>query len=161
MTTAGTSIRKSRRKRASIFHQSYPCGLWFRPALAICGTILVSTTGGVTVSGATARDEDLLAFTPKPRLLSMKYLPESTDGFLVGSASRKATRWLVKLELGGMLGVLASIVGKDPPDLHYWIAAAPVPPAFVKFEGPFSLNGPIWRIELSGPRWPEESKRRP
>lgn len=100
----------------------------------------------------------LLAFTPKPRLLAMKFLPEDTDGFLVGPVSRKAKRWLVKLEVGGMLGVLASIAGKDPPDLRYWIAAGPVPPAFVKFEGPFYLNGPIWRIELSGPRWPE-SKR--
>ena len=26
-------------------------------------------------------------------------------------------------------------------------------PAFVKFEGPMFLNGPPWRIELTGPRW--------
>ncbi|HEU5305568.1 MAG TPA: hypothetical protein VFU40_13040 [Gemmatimonadales bacterium] len=101
----------------------------------------------------------LLAFTPKPRLLAMKLSSEGTDDFQVGAATRKATRWLVNLELGGMLGVLASIAGKDPPDLRYWIAAAPLPPAFVKFEGPFYLNGPVWRIELAGPRWPEGSKR--
>jgi hypothetical protein len=101
----------------------------------------------------------LLAFTPKPRLLAMKLRAESTDDFVVGPASRKATRWLVNLEVGGMLGVLASIAGKDPPDLRYWIAAAPLPPAFVKFEGPFYLNGPIWRIELSDPRWPGAGKR--
>jgi hypothetical protein len=101
----------------------------------------------------------LLAFTPKPRLLAMKLSAEGTDDLHVGPVSRKATRWLVKLEVGGMLGVMASIAGKDPPDLRYWIAAAPLPPAFVKFEGPFYLNGPIWRIELSSPRWPDTSKR--
>lgn len=47
----------------------------------------------------------LLAFTPKPRLLAMKLSAEATDDLHVGSATRKATRWLVNLELGGMLGV--------------------------------------------------------
>lgn len=70
----------------------------------------------------------------------------------------KALRYLVKLELGGMLGVVATIVGKDPPDLRYWITADPVP-AFIKFEGPFYLNGPVWRIELTGPRWPASTPR--
>jgi hypothetical protein len=101
----------------------------------------------------------LLAFTPKPRLLAMKLRAEGTDDFHVGPIARKATRWLVDLELGGMLGVLASIAGKDPPDLRYWIAASPLPPAFVRFEGPFYLNGPVWRIELSGPRGPAGSLR--
>jgi hypothetical protein len=101
----------------------------------------------------------LLAFTPKPRLLAMKLSPEGADEFAVGPVSRKATRWLVDLELGGMLGVLASIARKSPPDLRYWIAAAPLPPAFVKFEGPFYPNGPVWHIELSGPQGPEGSKR--
>jgi len=101
----------------------------------------------------------LLAFTPKPRLLAMKIKAEGTDEFTVGPMTRKAIRWLVDLELGGMMGVLASIVGKEPPDLRYWIAAAPLPPAFVKFEGPFYAQGPVWRIELSSPRGPEGSKR--
>jgi hypothetical protein len=25
----------------------------------------------------------------------------------------------------------------------------------VKFEGPFFIDGPVWRIELSSPRWPK------
>jgi len=51
-----------------------------------------------------------------------------------------------------MLGVLASVVGKEPPDLYYWIAAGAVP-TFLKFEGPFFVNGPVWRVEPGGPRW--------
>jgi hypothetical protein len=99
----------------------------------------------------------LLALTPKPRLVKMEYLAESEDAFLVGPVTRQATRYRVKLEIGGMLGVLASIAGKDLPDLRYWIAKSPVP-AFVKFEGPFYLDGPIWRIQLTGPQWPDERK---
>jgi len=25
----------------------------------------------------------------------------------------------------------------------------------VKFEGPFFVDGPVWRVELSSPRWPK------
>jgi hypothetical protein len=28
-------------------------------------------------------------------------------------------------------------------------------PAFVRVEGPFYMKGPVWRIELTSPRWPE------
>ncbi len=102
---------------------------------------------GETVNG------HLLVFTPKPRLLKMDIRAEGDDSFQVGPISRKAIRYLMKLEVGGVLGVVASIVGKDPPDVRYWIVSEPVT-AFVKFEGPFYLNGPVWRIELAGPRWP-------
>ena len=28
-------------------------------------------------------------------------------------------------------------------------------PAFVRFEGPLFTTGPVWRIELTSPHWPE------
>ena len=46
------------------------------------------------------------------------------------------------------------VVGKDPPDLKFWVLGG-IPPAFVKFEGPFFAQGPTWRIELFAPRWPK------
>ena len=96
----------------------------------------------------------MLAFTPKPRVLKTELKPEGSDRFFIGASSHPATRYLVDLEIGGMMGVLASVVGKEPPDLRYWITEGP-PRAFVKFEGPFYLNGPVWRIELTAPRWPK------
>jgi len=54
------------------------------------------------------------------------------------------TRYLVKLELGGLL--LALVLGKQPPDLRYWLVAGEVP-ACVRFEGPMFLHGPVWRLE--------------
>jgi hypothetical protein len=58
------------------------------------------------------------------------------------------------MELRGLTGAVASIMGKDPPDMRYWITTGPAP-GFVKLEGPMYLNGPRWRIELAAPRWPE------
>ena len=96
----------------------------------------------------------MVAFTPKPRLLKVELDPAGEDTFYVGGAPRRARRYRADLEIPGLLGIAAAVVGKDPPDLRYWIAIGPVP-TFLKFEGPFYVNGPIWRIEMDGPRWKE------
>ena len=76
------------------------------------------------------------------------------DPVIVGEARRSAIRYLVDLEIGGIAGVFAKVAGKEPPDLKFWVLGGSVP-AFVKFEGPFFVEGPAWRIELSSPRWPK------
>jgi hypothetical protein len=96
----------------------------------------------------------MLAFTPKPRLVKMTMRPVAEDPVILGEARRTATRYLIDLEVGGVAGIFAAAVGKEPPDLRYWIVGGDVP-AFVKFEGPFFLNGPVWRIEMLSPRWPK------
>lgn len=60
----------------------------------------------------------------------------------------KTKRSLVKLKIGGLAGVIASLVGKSPPDLRYWLVTGDVP-AFVRFEGAMFLNGPVWRVEMT------------
>ena len=96
----------------------------------------------------------VVAFTPKPRLVKQTMRAVGEDPIIVGEARRTATRYLVDLEVGGIAGVFAKVAGKEPPDLKFWVLGGPVP-AFVRFEGPFFLNGPPWRIELSSPRWPK------
>ena len=59
----------------------------------------------------------------------------------------------MKIEIGGLSGVVADLLGKEPPDTHVWILEGEAP-AFVKSEGPLSSGGPIWRIELVSPVWP-------
>jgi hypothetical protein len=102
-------------------------------------------------TGATGH---ILVFTPKPQLLETELRAEGEDWYFVGTTARNATRFLLKLNLRGIKGVVASIFGKEPPDVRYWMSTG-VAPAFVKFEGPMFLNGPHWRIELSAPRWPD------
>jgi len=50
-------------------------------------------------------------------------------------------------------GVVAPLVGKQPPDSHVWILGGDTP-AFVRAEQPLSAGGPVWRIELTSPAWP-------
>ena len=94
------------------------------------------------------------AFMPKPRLIKMDLSHEGDDHVRVGPATKTARRYLAKLEVGGLIGLFASLMGKDPPDLRYWLAAGDVP-AFVRFQGAMYLNGPVWRIEMAPVEWPK------
>lgn len=94
----------------------------------------------------------LMTFLPEPLALELDITPEGTDTYWVGGASSEATRFLVKPKVPGVKGVLASIVGKQPPEVRMWIAPEPAP-VLVRFEGALFVDGPPWRIELAAPRW--------
>jgi hypothetical protein len=95
----------------------------------------------------------MAAFMPKPRLIKMMLSAEGEGTVRVGPETKKVTRYLVKLEVGGLTGVIASLIGKDPPDLRYWLVAGEVP-AFARFEGAMYLNGPVWQLEMTTLEWP-------
>ena len=93
----------------------------------------------------------MVAATPEPRLVKLVISPKGEEPFSIGSSSHKAMRYAVKL--GGVAGLLAPLVGKSP-DTDVWILLGDAP-AFVKSEGPLYLGGPVWRIELTSPVWPQ------
>jgi hypothetical protein len=93
-----------------------------------------------------------VAATSKPRLVKLSIEPEGEETFWAAGEQHKATRFDVKVELGGVGGVVARIVGKEPKDTYVWILEGKAP-AFVRMEGQFYEGGPIWRIELTSPIW--------
>lgn len=95
----------------------------------------------------------LIAATPKPRLVKLAISAAGQERFSTGGMGRTATHYILKVEIGGLSGVLAPLLGKQPPDSHVWILGGEAP-AFVKSEQPFYLGGPLWRIELVSPVWP-------
>jgi hypothetical protein len=94
----------------------------------------------------------LLAFTPKPQLVRSEIAPEGEDHFQVGEATFTAARYLIKLEIPGLKGAIANLIGKNPPDIRYWVSSGPAP-AFLKFEGAMYLKGPVWTVEMAAARW--------
>jgi hypothetical protein len=98
----------------------------------------------------------MVAATPKPRLVKLQISPQGEDPFSVGGSKRMATHYVLKVEIGGVAGVIAPLLGKKPPDIHVWILGGEAP-AFVKSEGPLYYGGPNWRIELASPVWPRPS----
>ena len=95
----------------------------------------------------------LVAATPKPRLVKLEVMLEGEDPFSIGRSQRKAAHYRIKVNLGGVAGLVAPLLDKQPPDSHVWIMRAEAP-AFVRSEGPLFAGGPIWRIELTSPVWP-------
>ena len=75
---------------------------------------------------------------------------------MFGSAA-KATHYVIKVDIGGVTGVVAKVIGKQPTPTDVWIAAGNAP-IFLKSEGQLYEDGPIWRIELASPIWPKGSQ---
>lgn len=103
---------------------------------------------------ATKTVVSMVASTPKPRLVKLAISPEGDDSFSIGGSVLKATRYVIKIELGGITGIVAPMVGKQPADTRVWMLAGKAP-AFLKSEGPLCDDCPIWRIELASPVWPK------
>jgi len=95
----------------------------------------------------------MIVATPKPRLVKLKLQKPYEDRFTTGSAQRKALHYVLKVDIGGLAGLIAPIAGKEPPDSHVWILEGEAP-AFVKSEQQLFMDGPLWRIELVSPAWP-------
>ena len=93
----------------------------------------------------------MVATTPKPRLIKLAILPLGEEPFTIGSFRHKAMHYVMKVEIGGVTGFLARLMGKQPPDTHVWVLGGEAP-AFVKLEGPLYAGGPIWRIQLDALR---------
>jgi hypothetical protein len=100
-----------------------------------------------------ATPETKLSFvapTAKPRLISVSIKPAGEVPFSVGGTSRKAVDYVLHVEPGGLTGVIAPIIGKQPADYHIWILEGAAP-AFIREEGQLYEGGPIWRIEQISP----------
>jgi hypothetical protein len=93
-----------------------------------------------------------VAATPKPRLVKLVPSLGGRDRFSAGRLVRPANHYVLKVDIGGLTGALASIFGKEPPDSHVWVIGGDAP-LFVRAEQPFYTGGPLWRIELTSPAW--------
>jgi hypothetical protein len=86
----------------------------------------------------------IMAFTPKPRLVKMLLMPANQDTVMMSETAVPTTRFLVKPQLG----LFASLLVAEIPDIKMWVSGGEAP-AFLRFEGPLYFMGPIWRIDWS------------
>ena len=102
----------------------------------------VDPSAGTTLS--------FVATYPKPRIVKWNIVPGPEKTIKVGSMMQKAQHYIVKTNIQGLAGAIAPLIGKQPPDIHVWLAKSEAP-TFVEFEGPLSESTPVWRIELTAP----------
>lgn len=99
-----------------------------------------------------------LAIDGKPRIVTLDIKPDGTDKVLVGVDGRQADRFNLHTDIGGVAGVVAPIVGKQPPDIKFWFLGGAIS-TFVRMEGPFYEKGPVWTVFLSAPTWPSADQK--
>jgi len=75
----------------------------------------------------------------------------------VAGAPRKAIHYEIKIELGGVAGVIAPLIGKAPPNIQFWVIRGEAP-TFAKEHGPLYAEGPMMTIQLASPVWPGSPK---
>jgi hypothetical protein len=98
----------------------------------------------------------MVVAAPKPRLVKVVVTAQGTEPFSLGGFSREATHYVGKVDLGGVAGVVAPVIGKQPPDAQIWILGGEAP-VVLKSETLSYMGGPIWRTELAAPDWLQTS----
>ena len=96
----------------------------------------------------------ILATTPSPRLVTLDIAPRGEVPFTLAGTSRKAIHYEVKIELGGVAGIVAPMIGKQPPNVQIWVIGGPAP-CFLRETGPLYQDGPVTTIQLASPSWPD------
>ena len=91
-----------------------------------------------------------VALTPKPRVVKLTFSLAGKEKLAAGGASYDATRYLMHIDIGGIAGVAAAVLGKRPADTQFWIIDGD-PPGFAGSQGPLYDGGPIWRIDPVSP----------
>jgi hypothetical protein len=102
----------------------------------------------------------MLVAAPKPRVVKLVITPRGDAPFTHAGFPRKASRFDIKFDLGGVAGVVAPLIGKQPPDVQLWIIGGEAP-AFVREEGITYEGGPTLIMELHSPTWPQPSNPAP
>ena len=88
----------------------------------------------------------IVAAAGKPRIVHLSMKPAGEVSFTIGGKPRKATDFVVHVEIGGVAGVVAPLVGKQPQDFHVWLVTGS-DPAFIREEGQLYTGGPVWRVQ--------------
>jgi hypothetical protein len=119
----------------------------------LCSPAMLTPIARNLARGASGAEVSMLVATPKPMLVKLVYSAQGEDSFTVGGFERKAEHYEIKFELQGVAGVVAPLIGKQPPNVKIWIEEGAVP-AFVKEVGPLAQDGPVVSIQQIGPVGP-------
>jgi hypothetical protein len=93
--------------------------------------------------------------TAKPRLASLVISRAGQDTDSLAGIPKTASKLELKVQLGGVAGLVAPIIGKEPRTSYAWMAEGRVP-MFIRIQTQFYEGAPLWTIEQTTPVWPEE-----
>jgi hypothetical protein len=91
----------------------------------------------------------MLAPVSGGRLIRLLISPEGEQPFQTGGQTQKATVFRIHPELGGIVGVIAQLIGLQPKDVMVWVLEGEQP-AVVRLSGQLGGYGPVVSSELEG-----------
>ena len=98
-------------------------------------------------------DVAMLVTTPKPRVVTLAITAHGEDPLTLAGSQRKALHYSMKIALGGVVGMVAPWVGKQPPDIQVWVIGGDAP-TFIRSQSILFEDGPVMTIEQIVPEWP-------
>lgn len=99
----------------------------------------------------TTESVHFVAFSPAPRIIRLDLVPGGDQRVRIGEQEGNGVRYAIKPKLSTVMGFVAAVLGKTPPDFECVIWTKDVP-AFVRCDAPLRLDGPVYRVELAAPR---------
>jgi len=90
----------------------------------------------------------------RPRIVHLSMTNAGQVPFTIGGTPQTATDYRVHVEIGGIAGAIAPVIGKEPLDYHVWLMTGP-DPAFIREEGQLYPGGPLWRIQQISAAFPK------
>jgi hypothetical protein len=109
--------------------------------------------------GASELKTSYLIVDSRPRVVQFSFKPDGEDNVRIGVATRRTSRFKMHVDIGGVAGVVAPIVGKQPADFELWVLDGEVP-MLIKMDGALYPKGPIWTMALTSPIWPSSSQKK-
>ena len=91
--------------------------------------------------------------TSKPRLATIVISRAGEDSYTLGGERLTARKLELKVDLGGVAGLIAPMIGKEPKPTYAWMAGGHVP-MFIRIQTQFYEGAPLWTIQQTAPVWP-------
>ena len=149
-TVTSRSIDKDGKEKLEVQHMDLPADV----SNGLVNTLLLNTPSGVP-----GLEVSMIAATGKGRLIHLAITPDVQDYFHAVGLSHKARIFRIEINLGGVAGVVAPIVGKQPKDIFVWLSEGESP-GFVRAIGQLYEGGPIVSVELAGATFSRNSVAR-
>jgi hypothetical protein len=143
-TSTGTTTSRTADKNGNIHVESHHIDLPDDLANGFVGTLLLNV-----LQDATPFRVGILAPVGGGRLIRILISPEGEQPFYSKGQILKATVFRIHPELGGIVGVIAPLIGLQPKDVMVWVLEGEEP-AVVRIVGQLGGYGPVVSSELEG-----------
>jgi hypothetical protein len=108
-------------------------------------------------AGDSSKTVSMVVATPNPLMAKLVISKIGEDSYSLVGTTRKAIHYEIKIQLGGVAGFVAPLIGKAPPNIELWTVTGQAP-TFVREQGPIYADGPVMTIQLISPTWPDSAK---